>query len=293
MNAPRLDVRQVRRAFGRAAAASDRHDALAREIEDRLFDSLAYYDGKPQRVLDIGCGTGRGAARLRQRWRGAEVIALDSAPPMLLATRRRSGWWKPIEVICADALALPFPDHAIDVVYSNLCLPWCESPKGFLEEIRRLLKPGGFLVASSLGPDTLWELGEAWRAADPNHAHVANFPDMHDLGDAALAAGFKDPVLAADRVMLDYADGRALLADLKGLGMTYADANRARGLMGKDRFNAMLKAHARHRRKGRVPATWEVVTLHAWGPPQGFLPRFGGRETPFEVIQWAERPRRG
>lgn len=292
MSGARLDTRQVRRAFGRAAATSDAHDALAREVEARLLDSLDYYDGKPERVLDVGCGTARGTARLKRRWRNAEVIALDSALPVLRAARRHSGWWKPFARVCADALALPLLDHTIDVAYSNLCLPWCESPRAFLKELRRVLKPGGFIVASSFGPDTLAELREAWAIADRDRPHVARFPDMHDVGDAALAAGFKDPVLDADRVTFEYPDVRGLLADLKGLGMTFADRDRGRGLAGRQRFNAMREAYEAHRRDDRIQATWEVVTLHAWGPPEGFLPRYGGRDTPFEVIERAPPPRR-
>lgn len=296
---PHLDRQHIRHAFGRAAASYEQHDALQREVESRLFDSLDYYErspdyrGPPQRILDVGCGTGRGTARLKKRWSKATVIALDLAPGMLRAVRRHSGWLKPIERVCADALALPFPDRCMDVVYSNFCLQWCEVPRKFFRELNRVLKPGGLLVVSSLGPDTLTELRTAWAAADPEHPHVAPFIDMHDLGDAALAGGLKDPVLDTDRIVLTYTDVRGLLADLKGLGATNAERARARGLTGKSRIQAMQDAYEAQRRDGRIPATWEVVTLHAWGPPEGFLPRYGGRETPFEVVEWAERkPRR-
>lgn len=293
MSDRRLDLRQVRRAFGRAAASYERHDALQREVQARLFDSLDYYDGKPQRVLDLGCGTGRGTALLKKRWRDAEVIALDVSLPMLRRARRHAGWRKAFTRVCADGLALPFPDHSMDVVYSNLCMQWCDAPRTFFSELNRVLKPGGFLVASTLGPDTLSELRAAWAATGSIQAHVGQFLDVHDIGDAALAAGLKDPVLDTDHVTLDYPDVRGLLIDLKGLGATNADRERVRGLTGKARFKAMLDAYETHRRDGRIPATWEVVTLHAWGPPEGFLPRHGGRETPFEVIKWAERmPRR-
>lgn len=292
---PHLDHHQLRRAFDRAAASYERHDALQREVEARLFESLDYYErapdyqGLPQRVLDTGCGSGRGTARLKKRWPKAQVIAVDVAPGMLRAARRHSGWRRPLARVCADALALPFADHCMDIVYSNLCMQWCESPRTFLREMNRVLKPGGLLVASSLGPDTLHELRAAWATIDPDRPHVSQFIDMHDIGDAALAAGLKDPVLDADHITLDYADAREMLADLKGLGATNAEQGRATGLTGKTRFKAMLAAYETQRRNGRIPATFEVVTLHAWGPPKGFLPRYGGRETPFEVIEWAER----
>ncbi|MGH8214352.1 MAG: malonyl-ACP O-methyltransferase BioC [Rhodanobacteraceae bacterium] len=287
-----LDPGQVRRAFARAASSYERHDALQREVEARLFDSLDYYEDAPSRVLDVGCGTGRGTARLKKRWKQAEVIALDISLPMLHQARRHAGWRKAFQRVVADARALPFPDRSLDIVYSNLCMQWCDEPRTFLAELRRVLKPGGLLVVSSLGPDTLAELRAAWDEADPGQPHVGRFADMHDIGDAALAAGLKDPVLDADHVSLEYPDVRGLLADLKGLGATNADRGRVRGLTGKTRFKAMFDAYETRRRGGRIPATWEVVTLHAWGPPEGFLPRYGGRDTPFEVVRRAERPPR-
>lgn len=292
MSDKRLDLHQVRHAFARAAATYERHDALQREVELRLVDSLDYYEGKPTRVLDVGCGTARGTARLKKRWRGAEVIALDVSLPMLHQARKHAGWRKPFARVCADATALPFPDHSMDVVYSSLCMQWCDTPRPLLAECARVLRPGGFMVASTLGPDTLSELRSAWAAADPARAHVGRFLDMHDVGDAALAAGLKDPVLDADHIVMHYPDVRTLLADLKGLGATNADAGRARGLTGKTRFRTMLEAYAAQRPDGRIRATWEVITMHAWGAPEGFLPRYGGRETPFEVIKRAERPPR-
>ncbi|HJP99355.1 MAG TPA: malonyl-ACP O-methyltransferase BioC, partial [Rhodanobacteraceae bacterium] len=256
-----LDLAQVRRAFARSAGDYERHDALQREVESRLFESLDYYEDHPERVLDVGCGTARGTARLKRRWRGAEVIALDVSLPMLREARRYAGWRKAFSRVAADALALPFPDRSMDVVYSNLCMQWCDEPRAFLAELRRVLKPAGLLVASSLGPDTLGELHAAWREVDPGRPHVGRFADMHEVGDAAIAAGLRDPVLDADHIVLEYPDVRGLLRDLKGLGATNADRDRQRGLTGKRRLRAMLDAYERQRRNGRIPATWEVMTM--------------------------------
>lgn len=283
MSAYRFDRRQVQRAFARAAASYEENDSLQRRVQLRLLERMDYYQDTPNCVLDLGCGTGRGAAILKRRWPRAQVIALDIALPMLRAARRHAGWMKPFARVCGDALALPLADRSVDVLHSSLCIQWCEAPRELFAEFARVLKPGGFMAVSSLGPDTLHELRQAWAIADDTHAnvghpHVSRFLDMHDLGDAALAAGLRDPVLDADHLVSRYQYPRDLLRELKGLGATNADASRERGLTGKARFARMFDAYEAMRVEGLIPATWEVIELHAWGPPEGQPRRAGGAE---------------
>jgi malonyl-CoA O-methyltransferase len=141
----------------------------------------------------------------------------------------------------------------------------------------RVLKPGGLMVFSSFGPDTLKELRAAWAEAD-QQPHVSRFLDMHDVGDAMLAAGLRDPVLDVFRYTLTYSEPRKLLEELRGLGATNADQTRERGLTGKSHYRRMLAAYETMRVDGRIPATWEVISAHAWGPPAGQPRRVDGGE---------------
>lgn len=296
MSAFRFDRRQVQRAFGRAARSYEENDGLQRRVQSRLIERLDYYEGTPECVLDLGCGTGRGAAILKRRWRGAQVIALDLALPMLRVARRHAGWMKPFARVCGDALALPLADRSVDVLHSSLCIQWCETPRELFTEFARVLKPGGFMAVSTLGPDTLHELREAWALADNmqpyiGHPHVSRFLDMHDLGDAALAAGLRDPVLDSDHLISRYAHPRDLLRELKGLGATNADAQRERGLTGKARFARMYEAYETMRVNGLIPATWEVIEMHAWGSPEGQPRRAGGEEIATFPIERLRKPR--
>jgi len=272
-----LDRQQVRRHFGDAASTYEQHDVLQQEVQSALLERLEFYLEKPLRVLDIGAGTGRGSALLKQRYPKAEVIAVDLALPMLHAARRHSSWLKPFQRVCAEATRLPFPDHSVDLLYSNLCFQWVDDLSALFGECMRVLKPGGFMTFSSFGPDTLKELRAAWAEAD-QQPHVGRFLDMHDVGDAMLNAGLRDPVLDVFRYTLTYSQPRKLLEELQGLGATNADSTRARGLTGKARYQRMLAAYETMRVDGRIPATWEVVSAHAWGPPAGQPRRVPGGE---------------
>jgi malonyl-CoA O-methyltransferase len=272
-----LDKHQVSRHFGRAARSYEQHDVLQREVQAAMLDRLDFYTSVPQRVVDVGSGTGRGSALLKQRYPKAEVIAVDLALPMLRAAKQHSSWLKPIVRVCADASALPLADHSVDVLHSNLCFQWIDDLPALFGECVRALKPGGLLAFSTFGPDTLKELRAAWAEAD-QQPHVSRFLDMHDVGDAMLNAGLRDPVLDVFRYTLTYSEPRKLLEELQGLGATNADHARARGLTGKSRYRRMLAAYEAARVDGRIPATWEVVSAHAWGPPVGQPRRGAGGE---------------
>ena len=140
---------------------------------------------------------------MKRRFRSAVVTAADIAAPMLQVARGRSRFWRPIRCVEADAQALPFEDASFDLVFTSLMLQWLQPPDAALQEIRRVLKPGGLLLASSFGPETLQELRSAWAAADSG-VHVNEFIDMHDLGSALARAGFIEPVLDVDRHLRHY-----------------------------------------------------------------------------------------
>lgn len=292
-----FDQAQIRRHFSRAASNYDEHAALQREVESRLLERVELVKQIPLRVLDIGCGPGHATAQLRRQFPKAQIIALDLALPMLQQMRRNTGGWqnllqKLVSPICADTNALPLAEASIDVLFSSLCLQWCEDLPGVFNEFRRVLKPGGFMAIATLGPDTLHELRDAWASVDAT-PHVSRFADMMRIGDALMAAGFRDPVLDAERFNLTYADVPALMRDLKGIGASNADASRSRALTGKQRLQKMFAAYENYRRDGVLPATYEVVYAHAWGPPAGQPRRSGDGEIATFSVDKLRGSRRG
>lgn len=260
-----LDKRQLRRSFDRAAATYDRAAVLQAEVRARLLERLEPVRLSPRRILDLGAGTGEAYRPLRARYRGAEVVGLDLSAAMLQRLRGRGGWLRRPQAVAADAEALPFADGTFELVFSNLTLQWVNDLDRALVEIARVLAPGGVLMFSTFGPDTLTELRAAWAAVD-DRPHVNAFLDMHDVGDAMVRAGLADPVLDCERLTLTYDDARALMRDLKALGARNVLRRRPRGLTGRGRLARVLAAYEAHRGgDGRLPSTWEVVYGHAWG----------------------------
>lgn len=260
---PLLDRAAIRRHVTRASSTYDASAVLAARLREQMIGRLDWIAFTPGSILDLGCGTGRGAAALAARWPKARLVALDASPAMLREAQDQVGGL-PIEWLAADAEAMPLPDGTFDLVFSNLMLPWCEDLDAVFAEVARVLASRGLFTFTTFGPDTLVELRSAWRAAD-GAPHVHPFTDMHDIGDGLVRAGLADPVLDVSRYTLTYPDVEALMRDLKAIGAQNAAAGRSRGLTGRGRLRAMSDAYERHRAEGVLPASFEVVFGQAWG----------------------------
>ncbi len=140
-----------------------------------------------------------------------------------------------------------------------------------------MLRPGGLLLVSTFGPDTLHELRSAFAQADAT-PHVSPFASIALFGDALMHAGFRDPVLDRDTTITHYRDLPALMRELRAIGAGDARHDRPRGLGGRDRLRRVTTHYETQRRDGVLPSTWEVITAQAWGPAPGAPRRDGGAD---------------
>lgn len=275
-----LDRMAVRQSFDRAAGSYDQHAVLQAEVAARLLERLDYFAREAQCVLDLGCGTGQPGKALAERFPEAAIISLDWAPAML-AQALHSHWRSPpggrIHPVCADMQRLPLAPRSVDLVFSNLAVQWSNDLPQLFAGLRRVLRPGGLLVFSTFGPDTLHELRAAWAHVD-SHPHVNRYMDMHDIGDQLVAAGFRDPVMDAEPLVLRYRQVLDLMRDLKGIGAHNAAAGRPPGLTGKATLQRVIEAYQGFERGGFYPATYEVLYGVAFGPAEGQPVRTGEGE---------------
>jgi len=269
---------KLRRSFDRAATNYDAVAAFPQEIAKRMVERLSLVQLPARMILDAGCGTGGAASLLQQRFAGAGIVQLDASERMLArrTTRRWPGWLRmggrdARHAVCADFQMLPLATGRFDLVWSNLALHWAEDLPAALAEASRVLRPGGLLMFSVFGPDTLREL----RFASPDGLFRVNqHVDMHDIGDMLVQCGYTDPVMDMERVTLTYVDLVALLRDLRAHGSTAFAADGPPGLRARTCLLRTVSQYEQLRdQDGRLPATFEVIYGHAWKPESRLSPK--------------------
>ena len=255
----------IRDTFERIADRYEQHAALEQEVCTRLLERTAFNMRAPLQVFDLGCGTGTGSVQLKRTFRKAQVVSLDSSLAMLAQTRLRSSMLRPLKTVCGDIGALPYAARSADLVFSNLASYWCPQPMAMFSEFRRVIRPDGMLLFSTFGPATMNELGEAWARVD-EEVELPVFPDLLEIGNALVAAGFREPVMDREMITLSYPRLDALFDELEATGTALL-------VRGWDRWKsarALLKqAYAPILKDGKYPLSFEIVYGTAFGPRDG------------------------
>ncbi len=289
-----LDPKSLRlQAMRRARSALER-DFIAREVEQRMAERLDLIRHVPTTIADIGCGRAAGQPALSARYAQATYLGFDlsaaalrhaqhaSAPASMLA---RAGRWlsqaggalagrrgaapaaggAPI-FVAGDTHRLPLRNSSVDLVWSNLAWHGFVDPLAVVAEWQRVVRPEGLLMFSAFGVDSLRDL------LGPQ-AGLVSFPDMHDIGDALVHAGFAEPVMDAERMNLGYRRAEDLIAELRSALGGNALAGRRRGLLGRAAYRRWLDAlESRRGADGLIPVVLEIIQGHAWCPSRKRLP---------------------
>jgi len=260
-----ISKRKIRRAFDRAADSYDDAAVLQKEVCSRLLEKLEYIKLSPQLILDAGVGTGEAVAPLMKRYKKSRLVALDLSERMLAKAPRHGSLLRKPELVCADIEHLPFCEDSFELIFSSLTLQWCNDMHATMKDILRVLKPGGLLMFSTFGPDTLKELRSCWSQVD-EAVHVNEFTDMHDVGDGLLQAGFADPVMEAETITVNYESIDKLMADLRAIGANATAEGGRVGLTAPSVLTKLRQAYEIYRVDKLLPASYEVVYGHAWKP---------------------------
>jgi NADH dehydrogenase [ubiquinone] 1 alpha subcomplex assembly factor 5 len=260
-----FDLALLQQRRQRAAPAVDNHAFLLARVAEDFAERLTLVKRDFETVVEVGAHHGLVGRQLARAFPFKRLISLEGAPALLAMCAGEKRAFAS-EMLPDD---LPLADFA----FSALSLHLINDLPGVLSQIRNVLKPDGFLLASLLGGTTLHELRLAWLVAEAElyggaSPRVAPFADVRDLGRLLQRAGFALPVADSDIVTVTYADPLALMRELRGMAASNMLVERSRRPVTR---RLLMRAAEVYIEKfalpnGRIPATFEIITLSAWVP---------------------------
>lgn len=287
-----LDAPALTRALRRLGAAAE-PPWLHAEVARRMAERLAIVKLQPRAVLDWSSFLGAGGALLDAAYPQARRLVVEPTAALRERTDTRTGrarWWPRRRPAAQAVDAAAVPPGSVELVWANMALHAATDPLDVMAQWQRALAVGGFVMFSCFGPDTTKELRELYRRLGWPPPSAA-FVDMHDLGDMLLHAGFADPVMDQEQIVLSWPDAAALIAELRGLGGNVAPERFAGLRTPRWRARLLRELQALARENGRPHLTFEIVYGHAFkAAPR--MPVRAETAVPLDEMRAAMRRRR-
>ncbi|MCL6271205.1 malonyl-ACP O-methyltransferase BioC [Sansalvadorimonas sp. 2012CJ34-2] len=253
---PRVDKRQVAESFSKAAGTYDSAATLQQIVAARVRLGLPDLD-EGASILDMGCGTGFETRALVQRFPTADVAGLDISEGMLAYAQNQPDL-KNCQWLSGDIEELPFHENRFDLVFSSLAVQWCDCFSEVLEQVKRVLKPGGRFVFSTLAAGSLHELQQAWLSVDSS-PHVNQY-ESHTLQKQRVnASGLKVDTFCQQTETLYYPSVLHLLREMKALGANTVINSQGKGLSGRSVLKTLTKGYESYKTEKGFPASYQVV----------------------------------
>ena len=210
-----IDKAAVRGAFAAAAAGYDRAAGLQKQVATELAQVISRLDiADHAEILEIGCGTGFLNQALCQFRPDAHWLCTDLAPAMVARTRAAAPKLGRFVAMDGERPCIA-PGPKFDLICSSLAVQWFTNPAASFADLAGLLKPGGYLVFSTLGCRSFCE----WRAllaADKLSAGTPEYPDATGWGSKLPATG--TTTISEKDHLVTYPDTLQFLRDLKNIG---------------------------------------------------------------------------
>jgi len=237
-----------------------------------MEDRLQWIRLQPQSWVDWAPVSGglQTHTKLRARYPQARCQVLETSAEREQLARQalQAPWWqrwlKPDAVTFGESAA-----GSAEMLWANMALHTSDDPQALLQKWHQLLAVDGFLMFSCLGPDTLRELADVYQSKGwPPASHA--FTDMHDWGDMLVEAGFAEPVMDMERIVLSYESPERLLQELRELGRNLNPgrfaACRGRGWLAELKHRLQNHAALTEPTPGRLSLTFEIIYGHAFKP---------------------------
>ena len=262
-----IDKNFVKRSFNTSAKTYDQHTSIQKSTITELLDHINQDNFSITRALDIGTGTGNLTAGLIKRFQNAKIYGCDLAGSMLEEARKKTGEKGIFST--ADAELLPYKNNSFELVVSSFTFQWLNDWDRAMNEIKKVLKPGGTFAFTVFGSKTFFELTQSFKKACVETGYSGGEPlelstTKASIMKSLLSVGFAAPVIRSYSVIEEYDSVHDLMKSIRGMGAKNASNKRSKTPGVRTALVRMINIYEKDfGGKNKIPVTFEIVAGRA------------------------------
>lgn len=246
---------RVTRSFSQAAASYDRHAVIQASMVNQLDNVIAsQITQTPNRIMDMGCGTGFLTQKLCTRYPAAQITAIDSSSAMLEQIPPAL----PVERMRCDFSNLPVEKLSIDLIASSAALQWSLNEKDTLSHWLDCLKPGGTLAIATFASRTFQEWAASWQSIEaPSSVNrILTLAELHDL---PISLGYDWSYCASEEAQLYFPTPQLALNSVRHMGAgVQRSSDNDQPVRSRSDWQGFFSAYEAQRLEKGIPLTYEV-----------------------------------
>lgn len=260
-----INKEKLKKEFSRHAQEYDQYANLQKEIVKELISKIII---KPERILDLGCGTGFVALELAEKYPLAEIYASDISKGMIEEAQKKAIQKNQKNIIYKiEDMEFPeYPEESFDLIISNASLQWANHLPATFARLYKILKPEGCLLFSIFGEKSLRELRKSAKCAfGRKYNYEQTFPTEVELEEYLKKVGFSSLEVKSILIKRYYDSVQYLLKALKHIGAQNASEERSDRLIPKHELRALIDYYQKNYKvENKIVATYEVIYVRAF-----------------------------
>ena len=266
----KLEKKRIAHIFNRQAEVYDGHAVIQQRMAHRIMQTLDENRVEAGNILEVGCGTGYLTQLLLEHFPDAGLVGMDLSKRMVATAMGRTG--NQVRYWVGDVEEEPLGKRCYDLIAANAVVHWLQNPGSTLQRLVDALEPGGFLILSTFGPDTLQELAWIYDAVEeemglPPSRRVGGFRSECEWIRLMEQAGVSSPRFLQCWHRLPYPSAKDLLTAVRSLGAggTRMREHSISPVREKLMIEEVLKRYDRMwRDKDGVYATFQLIQVYGW-----------------------------
>jgi malonyl-CoA O-methyltransferase len=256
-----FDKKRISQHFSVSAPNYDTASVVQRQAADDLLLMARELTSAPERIIDIGCGTGYASHKLKNHFPYSFLVSLDLAEGMLMQARKHFEVEGSFNGLRGDVEFLPIKNNSVDLIFTNATLQLCNQIEQTLAEILQVLNPGGVFLGSTFGPATLNQIYDAWEAVDPENIdeHRFSFHSTSYWKNIFNFGEWVNPTIEVKTQTQYYPTAMEALKSIRMAGVKNSLSARKKSLTGRKIFFKFVDELEKKREPEGIPLTYEII----------------------------------